>query len=212
MSKNGKKQTSAAAAQEPEKKPETEKKPVSAPKAETGKNPDSVVRLTLTLAAICAVCALLLGLTNMVTKDRIAENKLGEKKIAMEAVLPSDSYKELEYTGADATIRSAYQAGDKGYVIEVAPSSSFSGTLTLMVGVDKSGAVTGVEVTESAESPGLGENAKKPEWRARFVGLTGTIKVDKDGGEIEALSGATITSRAVCAGVTSALAAAAELG
>jgi electron transport complex protein RnfG len=72
--------------------------------------------------------------------------------------------------------------------------------------------VSGVAVTKSGETSGLGDNAKKADFRDQFKGLSGEVKVTKDGGVIDAITGATITSRAVSAGVTSALAVAAELG
>ncbi len=176
-------------------------------------NENSMGRLTVVLFAICAVCALVLGLANMLTKDKIAENQMAEKKSAMQAVLAADKYEEAKYTGSDETILSAYKAGDAGYVIEVnCAGSSFSGTLSIMVGVNADGTVSGVEILTSGETSGLGDNAKDPAWRAQFVGKSGSVSVDKDGGEISAISGATITSRGVSAGVTSALAAAAELG
>ena len=181
---------------------------------ERQKNDSSVGRLTLTLGSICAVCALILGGVYTLTAEQIEMNQLGDKKIAMEQVLPADNYEKVDYAGADATILSAYKAGDAGYVVEVdCAANSFSGTLSIMVGVNTDGTVSGVEVLDCGETGGLGATAKDdPAWRAQYVGKSGTIKVDKDGGEITAISGATITSRGVSAGVTSALAAAAELG
>ncbi|WP_251449033.1 FMN-binding protein [Vermiculatibacterium agrestimuris] len=180
---------------------------------EKKKDDSSMGRLTLTLGAICAVCALVLGGVYMLTADAIKMNQLGDKMTAMQLVLASDDYEEVDYTGADAAILSAYKAGDAGYVIEVdCAANSFSGTLSLMVGVNADGTVSGVEVLDSAETSGLGAVAKEDaSWRAQYVGKSGTVKVDKDGGEITSISGATITSRGVSAGVTAALAAAAEL-
>ena len=97
-------------------------------------------------------------------------------------------------------------------MFQVSPSGSFSGTLTIMVGVSGEGQVTGVEIVKTAETSGLGANAGKPAFREQFVGASGSVSVSKDGGAIDALTGATITSRAVCAGVNSALDAAASLG
>lgn len=170
-----------------------------------------MARLTGTLCAICAVCALLLGLTNMATKDRIEQVAREKKESAMAAVLPAGSYEQVAYTGTDTTVREAYKAGDAGYVLQVAPSGSFGGGLVIMVGVNSDLTVSGVEIVESAETSGLGANAKKPAFRDQFTGKSGEVKVAKDGGQIDALTGATITSRAVAAGVTSALAAAATL-
>ncbi len=171
-----------------------------------------LVRLTVTLMAIAAVCALLLGLVNEGTKDRIAAVEAEKKAAAMAAVLPAAEYEQTAYLGADVTIDEVYKAGDAGWVIQVSPAGSFSGDLTIMVGVNRDGTVSGVEIVSSGETSGLGANAKKPVFREQFIGLSGTVAVTKDGGVIDALTGATITSRAVSNGVTSALAAAAALG
>lgn len=178
------------------------------------KNDASMGKLTLTLGAICAVCALVLGGVYTLTAEQIKKNQLGDKANAMQLVLMADDYSEVTYAGSDASILSVYQAGDAGYVVEVdCASNSFSGVLSIMVGVNADGTVSGVEVLDSGETSGLGAKAKDdPEWRKQFVGKSGSVAVDKDGGEIAAITGATITSRGVSMGVTSALAAAAELG
>lgn len=172
-----------------------------------------LIRLTVTLFAICAVCALLLGLVNEFTRDRIAAVEADKKAAAMAAVLSFDGEPEqVSYTGGDTTIDAVYKAGDAGWVVQVSPAGSFGGGLTIMVGVNRDLTVSGVEIVKSSETSGLGANAKKPWFREQFVGKSGTVAVTKDGGDIDALTGATITSRAVSAGVTSALAAAASLG
>jgi len=173
---------------------------------EAVQNENSVQRLTVTLCGICAVCALILGGVNALTVERIAQIQAEKNAAAMAQVLPCEGgYTEEIYTGADAAIQSIHRAGEKGYVVEVNPSGSFSGTLTIMVGVYMDGAVSGVAVTKSGETSGLGEQAKRPDFREQFIGMSGEVKVTKDGGEILPLTGATITSRAVAAGVTSAL-------
>ena len=166
----------------------------------TKKKEPGMATLVIVLFAICAATALLLGLTNYVTAPFIA------------AVLPADSYDEVEYTGGDAMVQAVYKAGDAGYVVEVKPATSFSGNLTIMVGVDNTGACSGISITSTGETSGLGSNASKPDFQAQFVGKTGEVKVTKDGGDIDALTGATITSRGVCEAVTSAIAAAASMG
>ncbi len=186
------------------------KRPRSHPKKDSD---SSMGKLTVTLGAICAVCALVLGGVYSLTADQIKMNQMGEKMGAMKLVLAADDYDEVSYTGADTNILSAYKAGDAGYVLEVnCAANSFSGTLSIMVGVNSDGTVSGVEVLESAETSGLGAIAKEDaSWRAQYVGKSGEVKVDKDGGEITSISGATITSRGVSTGVTAALAAVAEL-
>lgn len=176
------------------------------------KKEPGMAQLVIVLFAISAITALLLGLVNMVTAPAIADNNLKKTNAAMAAVLPYDgTYEPLEYTGSDPIVTAMYQAGDEGYVVQVAPSG-FGGNLNVMVGVDNSGVCTGVSIISHAETSGLGANATKEDWRAQFVGKSGTVQVTKDGGEINALTGATITSRAVSAGVTSAIAAAAAMG
>ena len=131
---------------------------------------------------------------------------------AMQAVLPADSYEQVEYTGGNALVTAVYKAGDAGYVVQVKPATSFSGNLTVMVGVGTDGACTGISIVKTGETSGLGSNASKPDWPAQFVGKTGEGKVTKDGGDINAITGATITSRGVSEAVTSAIAAAASMG
>ena len=169
-----------------------------------------VIQLTVTLFAICAVCALILGLTNMITAPVILQNQERKKTEAITAdVMPGYTgvLSQVNYIGSDTTIRSILKGDDGSFVVEVSPKTSYSGNLTLMVGIDPNRAITGISVTQSGESSGLGARASEPEWRAQFVGKTGEVKITKDGGEIEAISGASITSRGVCEAVTSAFAA-----
>ena len=163
----------------------------------TKKKEPGMATLVIVLFAICAATALLLGLTNYVTAPFIAANNKKTTQEAMAAVLPADSYDEVEYTGGDAMVQAVYK--------------SFSGNLTIMVGVDNTGACSGISITSTGETSGLGSNASKPDFQAQFVGKTGEVKVTKDGGDIDALTGATITSRGVCEAVTSAIAAAASM-
>ena len=180
----------------------------------TVKKDPSTPTLVVVLFLICLVTALLLGLTNEVTAPFIQENNWKTTQEAMNAVLPADEYADVtsQYTGGDATVEAVYQAGDAGYVVQVSPPTSFSGNLTIMVGVDSGYACTGISITSTGETSGLGSNASRPSFADQFIGKTGTVAVTKDGGEIEALTGATITSRAVTSGVNSAIAAVAELG
>lgn len=174
--------------------------------SETVKKPKEpgMARLVIVLFTISAVTALLLGLVNMVTAPAIAANAEKNMKIAMNAVLSADTYDQVDYNGADPLVKAVYQAGDAGFVVQVAPSG-FGGEVTLMVGVDNDGACTGISIISQSETPGLGAKSTDAEWQSQFVGKSGTLAVQKDGGDIQALTGATITSRAVTKGVNSAL-------
>ena len=176
------------------------------------KKEPGIAQLTIILGAICLVCALLLGLVYMITADPIKAAKQRKTEQAMEAVLPADSYESVEYTGGDALVKAVYRAGDAGYVVEVTPSG-FGGEVDLMVGVGSDGTVTGISVITHSETSGLGAKAKTdPEWGKQFIGMSGEVKVSKDGGKVNAITGATITSRAVSSGVTAALEAVQTLG
>ena len=176
----------------------------------TAKKEPGPVQLIVTLFLISAICAVLLGLVNNITRGPIAAANEAATQEAMQAVLPSDTYDPVEYTGGDPLVTAVYQAGDAGYVVQVAPSG-FGGALDIMVGVGADGTCTGVSIISHAETSGLGANATKEDFRSQFVGKT-NVAVTKDGGDIAALTGATITSRAVCNGVNSAIAAAASVG
>lgn len=168
---------------------------------------NKIVKLALILFAVSAIVALCLGLVNGVTSDRIAAIAKEKLDNAMKEVLPAAEYNELEYTGDDIQVDSIYKAGDQGYVVQCTVSGS-QGSITMLTGVATDGTVTGISVLKHSETPGLGAIAGAAsnvgiEWRAQFQGIP-SAAVTKDGGQIEAISGATITSRAICNGVTAA--------
>lgn len=178
-----------------------------------GRRDSGFLRLTGSLCLLCAVCGLLLGLVNLLTEARIAENQGNRHMGALEEVLPyGGNYQEIRYSGSDAAIDAVYEAPEAGWVFQVSPANSFSGTLTLMVGVNMDGTVSGITVVSSGETESLGSRASEPEFRDQFTGKSGMVRVEADGGSISAISGATVTSRAVCGAVNSALSAVAELG
>lgn len=128
----------------------------------------------------------------------------------MQAVLPAASYTDTGYEN-DGEIEAIYAAEGGGWVVQVTESGS-QGLITMMVGVSADYTCTGISITESSETAGLGaiagqQSEKGEEFRAQFVGQYGTVAVTKEGGSIDAISGATITSKAVCRGVTAAIAA-----
>ena len=94
-------------------------------------------------------------------------------------------------------------------------ATGFGGGVDTMVGIGVDGTITGISIiSASSETPGLGANSTKPEFQEQFAGqpADGTVAVEKDGGSIVALTGATITSRAVSEGVNAAVKFAAEQG
>ena len=179
-----------------------------------------ILRLALTLLAICALVAGALAGVNKLTKDRIAAIREEKIQAAMAEVLPgATDMTEVAFTDATGIVRAVYKAGEgsavQGYVVEVAPAG-FGGQITMMVGVAE-GKVTGISVVSHTETAGLGsvaadKNSKGEAFRGQFVGMSGQLAVDKDGGDVDSITSATITSRAITNGVNAALAAIAALG
>jgi electron transport complex protein RnfG len=176
--------------------------------------------LVIVLAVICLVMATLLGVVNSVTEAPIAANNEQTVKDSLEAVMPGVECTEIDYsdesvtiaTGTSVTIIGVYEAGDDGYVVEVSSPNGFGGALDMMTGIDADGAVTGIAIIDHSETSGLGSKSTDPNWQAQFKGQTDTVAVAKDGGDIEAITGSTITSRAVCDGVNAARAVVESLG
>ena len=162
-----------------------------------------ILRLTLTLLLISAVVAGLLAFVNELTAGRIDELTRQKAEQAMREVLPAQDYTPLD-AALPQGVTEAYRAGDDGYVVRVAPNG-FGGAIDLMVGVRADGTVNGVAVIAHSETASLGANCTREEFRAQYAGGAGPFAVGQDGGTIEALTGATVTSRAVTDGVNAAL-------
>lgn len=159
----------------------------------------------LTIIALAA--ALLLAVTNAVTQEPIAAASAKAADEARRAVLPGAE--EFEPVEAPTSVDSLYAGKAGGQTIGYAATvtvTGFGGPIEVTVGVDTQGTVTGLNVGGSsfAETAGLGAKAKEPAFTDQFVGKTAplTLKVD-----VDAISGATITSRAVTDGVNTAAAA-----
>ena len=190
-----------------------------------GKQKNEFVQLGGVLCAITLAVALCLGAVNAITVDPIAKQNQLKTENALAQVMDAESEPIEVAEGTTVTtdagtaveIISAYKmtkdGADAGYCVEVGPTG-FGGAVDTMVGIDTEGNVTGISIiSASSETPGLGANSTKPEFQDQFAGQVGAdVAVEKDGGSIVALTGATITSRAVSEGVVAAAAFAAEQG
>ena len=175
-----------------------------------------VVRLAGILLAITAIVAACLAGVNAITKPIIDDLNAQKTQKAIEAVLPGGYDEELAGYADETGLVSKVYKGANGYAFEVKPAG-FDNTITMMVGINNEGKVLGISVVSHTETAGLGavaaENTSKGEaFRGQFVGKSGSVAVSKDGGELDAITGATITSRAVCVGVNAALTCVAGLG
>ena len=160
------------------------------------------------LMAICALAALLLSLVYGVTSIQIAENDRIAAEKKRKIVLPTASrYEEKEKNGE--TYYQGLDADGKviGTIITVAPRG-YGGPIKLTVGVLEDKSIAAIEVTklDHKETPGLGAKIVTEKFKKQFKGKSAKqLKVKQDGGEIDAITAATITSRAVADGIREGL-------
>ncbi len=158
--------------------------------------------ILLPLLTIFLCAAILLGLSVGLSgiAQRNAQAELEEK---MQTILPgSTRFTEEEYTGEDANIRRVF-AGETGFVLETV-TAGYAGDITMLIGVSKEGTVTGLQVWNMSETFRLGAEALTDyEFLAQFLNTAGEAEV---GTNVDAITGATVTSRAIARSVNSAVA------
>lgn len=176
-----------------------------------------IIRYSITLLIVTAIASGGLAFTYEATKDEIARQKFLQRVKAVKQVVPeatkSRYVKEKEDLSEKArgkfedagNIFEVIVDGDiKGYAIEVDPRG-YGGPMSVMVGIDTDGVITGVSVVEHKETPGLGsEVAGSKDFLSQYRGarIKDPVRIGED---IEAKSGATITSRGITEGVRKAL-------
>lgn len=153
--------------------------------------------LTILLAA-----AILFGLS-FGLKNVAKANAEAEALKMMQTLLPgSEEFTAEEYTGEDANIRTVYKA-ENGYVIETV-TAGYASDITMLIGVSNDGTVTGLVVRELNETVGLGANALNDHaFLSQFLNTSGEAEV---GTNVDAITGATVTSKAITRCVNSAVA------
>ena len=153
--------------------------------------------ITIALAAL-----ILLGLSAGLN-GIAAANAQAEHLQMMQTLLPGSSEFVVEpYSGEDANIRSVHK-GETGFVVETV-TAGYAGDITRLIGISKEGTVTGLVVRELSETQGLGANALTDyEFLAQFLNTQGDAEI---GTNVDALTGATVTSKAITRSVNSAVA------
>ena len=174
----------------------------------------------VSLFLICVVVTALLALTNAVTAPKIDALAVETQEASKKQVLSSaDSFSEEKQVEKDGVSYTYYDglASDgnvMGYVF-VTSAKGYGGDISVMVGVLGDGTVAGVNILSINETAGLGMNAKNQSFLDQFLGKSGEIGVAKNNPsdtEIQALTGATITSSAMATAVNTALSLYAEIG
>ena len=170
--------------------------------------------MTITLLVVTVVSAGLLAYVYRLTKSPIEKARLREQKLALQQVLPpfdNDPIKDSKTIPSDIpgknyelTVYPAYKDGKLvGVAIKTFTLKGFSGRFDVMVGFLPDGTIYNTIVLNHAETPGLGDkiDPKKSDFAQQFKGKNPAkfkLKVKKDGGDVEAITAATISSRAYC--------------
>lgn len=175
----------------------------------------TVKNMFVSLTVICLVCSALLGGAYAITKEKIDEAEVNKQNEAIARVvpefdnIPSEEVFEVELEGKKYAVYPAKLSGEVvGYAINTS-ATGFSGPVVIMVGITAEGRIFNTVPVSHAETPGLG--AKISEEGNPFVEQfkdmdpsATVLKVKKDGGDIDAITASTITSRAYTAAVESA--------
>ena len=173
-----------------------------------------ILKLGVTLFVICAVAALVLGITNNITSPVIEERNIQASNKSRQIVLSdAEEFKQLEGINSDIVVEvyEGLKGGDViGYTIKTSPKG-YGGAVEVMVGISTDGKITGVDIGNHSETPGLGSKASEPAFKDQYLdkGVANSLLVVKgsvnNDNEIYAISGATITSNGVTSGVNAAM-------
>ncbi len=170
----------------------------------------TLVNMLLSLTLIAVVAAAALALVSAVTAEPIKKVAIDKMENAVKAVVPAfENLEQVTIDGEECTIARDANGALVGVAVPSHSDKGFSGRIGIMVGFDADGKVYGYQILQTAETPGLG--AKAGQWfqkdgKGSIIGKCPAegLKVKKDGGDIDAISGSTITSRAFCEAVCTA--------
>lgn len=175
---------------------------------------ESILKLGIKLLIITAVAGLILGFVFNVTKAPIADQEKSNNEAAMkELIVTADKFEKKDITLTDGVLE--VNEGKKGndvvgYTLKMS-TKGYGGQIQLMVGISKEGKLAGIKVLSQSETPGLGANATLPSFYEQYKEkpISKDLEVVKSGtsedNQIQALTGATITSKAVTTGVNEAI-------
>lgn len=203
-------------------------------KEKVNMDPKYIIKLTVTLFVTCVVVAGALGLVNSVTEGPIAQINKEKTEAAMKMVVAdpdnsefSDKLELTEEMTAAATagggsVTEAYavtvNGESDGYALKIVASGS-QGNIEMMVGVDGEGTVTGVSIVDNSETAGIGSKVMANDALASGVGVLDQFQgksaadgVLTVGTNVDAITGATVSTKGVTAGVNTALAVAGVMG
>lgn len=178
------------------------------------KTNSDIITPTAVLTVICIVVTLALSSANMLTAKKITELSVKNQNDAMSKLIDADEYKAetAVLDGENVNYHTALKDGENiGYIFTV-DEKGYGDTVSVMTAVNTDGTVAAVEILDASnETPGLGQNVKNSDFYTQFNGLADNITVirggsaNADNNEINAVTGATISSKAVTKAVNRAL-------
>jgi len=177
------------------------------------KNP-TIVQMVVVLLLIAVICSAGVAAIYDATKDTIAQQKAEKEQASLKLVLPehdNDPTKEtvtITLSGTDYLCYVAKKDGKPvGYAVKAGNMNGYNGHVEVLTGFQPDGTIINTQATVLAETPGLGQKAIEPKYHDQFNGKNPNafrLTVKKDGGDVDAISAATITSRAYAHAVQTA--------
>lgn len=173
------------------------------------KNREDIIKPVGVLLAICIIIPLALSVTNKVTAKKIAELENENSKKNMQSLVSADDFEKCSDGGIE--YYTAIKGGETAAYIFTESAKGYGGDVSVMTAVKPDGTVAGVAILDvSGETPGLGQNAAKESFYSQYAGLKKVVYLLKNGAkaennEVDAVTGATITSTAVTRAVNAAL-------
>ncbi|MFC1643488.1 RnfABCDGE type electron transport complex subunit G [Chlamydiota bacterium] len=176
-------------------------------------------KLTISLSTTCLIAAAAIAFVFMITKKPIANQHRLETLKAVKLALPVcdndpvNDKKTLRINNKDMEFYIGKKTGVVNGIAFESSGEGYAGMIKIMVGINPIGEITGLEILENQETPGLGTRITKSKFKGQYIGksfdnsklVKGELAVNKDGGDIDAITGATISSRGVTSAVNKAL-------
>lgn len=173
------------------------------------KKNNDIFKPVIVLTAICVIVAVLLSVTNLVTQEKIAGMEAAASNQAMAALINAENYEKAQPCDNGQLYVAKSGEEIKGYIVET-QSRGYGGIVKVMIAISADKKITGIKILSAAdETPGLGQNVTKENFYSQYIGKTEQVVVVKNGAnsdnnEIDAVTGATISSRAVTTAVNKA--------
>ena len=176
-------------------------------------NWDSILKPTVVLFAICLIIALALASANLITAPKIALLEAENLNQTMKKVVSADNYTENTVENGGESVRYYIAENDgkaAGYIFTFS-EKGYGGDVNVMTAIGTDGKIVAVEILDASnETPGLGQNVTKEDFYSQYKDKSGSVTVVKNGadakkGEVDAVTGATISSKAVTRAVNRAV-------